>query len=103
MAYDHMPWNWLLLVILDTGKPVRLQDIYSELEEWFAEAKESDYVDLVNPSLFRVDPQYGDRPKYTHTVRRRLTDFVKKGYVKRTVRGVYTLTPSGKQRLKQYQ
>lgn len=106
MAYDHMSWKQLLLVILGGGKPVgtpvRLKDIYSELEEWVADAKEGDNIELVNPTLFRVDPRYGDRSKYTHTVRAALTSLVRAGYVKRIQRAVYSLTPKGRQRLDRF-
>ena len=68
MVEEHMPWPWLLLGILQDGKQVTLQGIYVLVEEDYFEIKK-DGDELIDQKLLEIEPRYGLRPKYTHTVR----------------------------------
>ena len=103
MAQDHMPWGWLILAVLSDKQCTPLQEIYLSIEKMQDDLSKTEDVHMVNPALFGVDIAYGDRPKYTHAVRAALANLKKAGYVARVDRAVYSLTPSGRQRLKRYQ
>ena len=66
---EHIPWPWLLLGILgDCGEQAALQDIYDCIEQQYHEM-EKEGTELIKGGLFEIDPRYGIRPKYQHTVR----------------------------------
>ncbi len=103
MIEEHMPWPWLLLGILQhSNGQATLQDIYGHIEEDYHEIKKGS-TELIRPTLLKVDQRYGERPKYTHTVRGCLSNYVKRGLVKRVDRGVYQITDAGLNRLTWYQ
>ena len=99
----HMPWGWLILAILADKQFTSLQEIYSSIEEMQDDIKTEYNMDMINRALLNVELAYGDRPKYTHAVRAAISNLKKAGYVEQIDRAVYSLTPSGKQRLNWYQ
>ena len=99
----HMPWGWLILAILSDKQFTSLREIYSSIEEMQDDIKTEYNSYMINPALLKVDLTYGDRPKYTHAVRAALSNLKKAGYIEHIDRAVYSLTPSGKQRLNWYQ
>lgn len=98
-----MPWQWLLLGLLEeAGGQAPLQLIYLEIEKQYDDiSKEGETI--IKPSLLDEDPRFGERPKYTHTVRGLLSDYTKKGWVERVSRGEYRITEAGRERLKWHQ
>ncbi len=99
---EHIPWPWLVLGILDDFQGENaLQDIYLHIEEQFNEMR-NENTELIRPELFKIDPRYGVRPKYQHTVRGCLSNYVKRGLVERTDRAVYQITSTGSQLLRWY-
>lgn len=99
---ENMPWCWLLLGILnDAGGTTILQDIYDSIERDSAASAQSS-PKIVRPGLFSVNPKYGERPIYQHTVRGCLAFYRKQGLVDRVGRGVYRITDKGLNRLGWY-
>lgn len=97
---EHIPWQWLILGILDDfHNTAKLQDIYERIEKEHYEML-PDNTQLINPPLLNVNLAYGNRPKFQHTVRGCLSIYTKKGWVERVDRGVYRLTEKGNARLK---
>ena len=97
---EHIPWQWLLLGILDDFRgQATLQDIYTRLEEDYHDMKK-DGTELIKPELFEIDRRYGNRPKYQHTVRGCLTNYKKLGWVNRIETATYRLTDEGLKRLR---
>jgi len=99
---ENMPWEWLLLGILDeSGGETTLQNIYASIEKKFREIEDED-IKLINPRLFEIDPKFGNRPIYQHTVRGCLSAYENRGLVARIGRGIYRLTDIGLKRLREY-
>ena|SRR3972149_1380612 len=99
MKEDHIPWQWLLLGILDDHhNRATLQEIYSSIEEQHDSFK-NENTELINPRLFTVDERYGNRPIFQHTVRACLSSYKKRGWIIQTDGATYQLTDTGKQRL----
>ena len=99
---ENMPWEWLLLGILDeSGGETALQNIYASIEKKFCEIEEED-LKLINPRLFEIDPKFGNRPVYQHTVRGCLSACKKRGLVERIGKGIYRLTDVGLTRVREY-
>jgi hypothetical protein len=97
---EHIPWQWLILGILDDfHNTAALRDIYERIEKQYLEIK-ADGTQLINPSLLQVNLDYGNRAKFQHSVRACLSGYKKKGWVERIDRGVYRLTEKGRERLK---
>jgi len=78
-----------------------LRDIYDSIEKESAASEETSSK-IVRPGLFSVNPKYGDRPIYQHTVRGCLAAYRKQGLVDRVGRGVYRITDEGLNRLEWY-
>jgi hypothetical protein len=99
---DYIPWQYLILGTLSNcaGRQANLQDIYIHIEEDYYNVK-NDGSDLIKPKLLDEDLRYGPRPKFQHTVRGCLSDYVKHGWVNRIERATYQLTDSGLKRLEQ--
>ncbi len=97
---EHIPWQWLLLGILDEHHgQAKLKDIYADIEEKNNDAKK-DGIELINQELLKIDLRYGNRPKYQHSVRSHLSGYKKKrGWVIWVDEAVYRLTDQGKKRL----
>lgn len=99
---ENMPWEWLLLGTLDgSGGEATLQKIYISIEKQFHEI-EKDGNKLINPRLFEINPEYGNRPIYQHTVRGCLSAYKKRGSVERIGRGIYRPTDIGLKCLREY-
>ena len=99
---EHIPWPWLLLGILDNcGGQATLQDIYVRIEEQYHEMKTED-TELIKSRLLDINPRYGIRPKYQHTVRGCLSNYKKRGLVERIDKATYRLTDGGLKHLKWY-
>lgn len=100
---ENMPWEWLLLGILDeSGGETTLQNIYASIEKKSREIEEDD-IKLINPRLLvEIDPKFGNRPIYQHTVRGCISSYIKRGLVERIGRGIYRLTDMGLKRLREY-
>ena len=99
---EHIPWLWLLLGILDDSRgQAALQDIYARIEEQYHQM-EKEGTELVKTGLFEIDPRYGIRPKYQHTVRGCLGNYKKRGLVERIDKATYRLTDEGLNHLKWY-
>lgn len=99
---ENMPWEWLLLSILDeSGGETTLQNIYAAIEKKFCEIKEED-IKLINPRLFEKDPKFGNRPIYQHTTRGCLSAYKKRGLVERIGRSIYRLTDIGLKCLREF-
>jgi len=99
---EHIPWPWLLLGILDDcGGQAALRDIYARIEEQYHEM-EKEGTKLIKTGLFEIDPRYGIRPKYQHTVRGCLSNYKKRGFVERTDKATYRLTDEGLNHLRWY-
>jgi len=99
---ENMPWEWLLLGILDESDgETTLQNIYASIEKKFREIEEED-IKLINPRLLEIDPKFGNRPIYQHTVRGCLSAYKKRGLVERIGRGIYQLTDIGLKCLREY-
>jgi len=97
---EHIPWQWLLLGILDDFHgQATLQDIYVCIEEQYHDMKK-DGTELIKSELLDKDFRYGDRPKYQHTVRGCLSSYKKCGWVNRIDRATYRLTDEGLKRLR---
>ncbi len=102
MIKEHIPWPWLILGILDDHDgQASLQDIYSSIEEQYHQYK-PEGTELTKPELRTINPRYGIRPKYQHTVRGCLSNYKKRRLVDRIDRGVYRLTDQGADLLKWY-
>ena len=96
----HIPWQWLILGILDDfNNTATLRTIYENIEKQHFEMK-ADGIEMINPFLLKVNLDYGDRPKFQHAVRGCLSNYKKHGWVERIGRGVYRLTEKGKNQLK---
>ncbi|OGO40052.1 MAG: hypothetical protein A2147_07080 [Chloroflexi bacterium RBG_16_57_8] len=101
MKQEYMPWQWLLLGILDdSGGTAALSNIYASIEE--AMRSDQPVPQIIRVHLITVDPKYGDRPRYQHTVRGCLAAYKKQGLVERVDRGIYRLTQAGGERLQYY-
>ena len=99
---ENIPWDWLLLGILDeAGGETTLKNIYASIEELFRDTEEKD-IKPINPRLRKRNPEYGNRPIYQHTVRGCLSAYKKRGLVERIGRGIYRLTDMGLKRLREY-
>jgi len=99
---ENMPWAWLLLGTLsELGGTTTLQEIYSRVEDACANSKETD-PKIVLPRLFNINPRYGDRPIFQHTVRGCLSAYKAQGLVERVDRGVYRITDKGRKQLEWY-
>ena len=86
---EQIPWPWLLLGILDDcGGQAALQNIYTRIKEQYHEIKKED-TELIKTGLFEIDPRYGIRPKYQHTVRECLSSHKKRGLVERIDKATY--------------
>lgn len=97
-----MPWEWLLLGILDDSNgQATLQDIYICIEKQCHEI-EREGSKLIDSRLFGKDLKYGNRPIYQHTVRGCLSAYKKRGLVEQVDRGIYRLTDAGLKHLKEY-
>jgi peptide deformylase len=98
---EYIPWQWLILGTLEScsGHQAMLQDIYILIEEDYQNMKK-DGTDIIKPKLLDEDIRYGPRPKYQHTVRGCLSNYIKHGWVNRIDRATYQLTDEGKKRLK---
>jgi hypothetical protein len=78
---ENMPCEWLFLSILyESGRETTLQNIYASIEKKFHEIEEED-IKLINPKLFEIDPKFGNRSIYQHTVRGYLSAYKKRGLV----------------------
>src|SRR5438093_1161774 len=100
MARDkNMPWESLILGILEEGNQ-ELQQIYASVERQYEDIYKADGINLINSDLLRVEPQWGDRPVFQHTVRSCLSRLVRLGLVHHPERGLYTLTEPGRPRLR---
>lgn len=96
---ENMPWQWLLLGILeDSGGQATLQDIYLCIETQYHEIGTDDGR-IIKSRLLAIDPKYGNRPIYQHTVRGCLSAYGRRGFVERAGEGIYRLTESGLERL----
>jgi len=97
---EHIPWQWLLLGILDDSRgQATLQDIYIRIEEQYHDMKK-DNTELIKKKLFEIDRRWGNRPKYQHTVRGCLSNYKKHGWITRVDKATYRLTDEGLKRLK---
>lgn len=99
---ENMPWEQLLLGILEeSGGQADLEQIYASIEAEYHEiAKDSEYI--IAPRLLEIDPKWGNRPIYQHTVRGCLSAFKKRGLVERVARATYRLTDAGAKSLKEW-
>jgi len=90
---ERMTWDQVVLVLLGSGKPVSLKEIYVGIED---SLKGGGYI---NPKLFDVDGRWGDRPDYTHIVRSTMSSLKKRGLVERLGKGkrtgMYRITDAG--------
>ncbi|MBI2328980.1 MAG: hypothetical protein HYU85_05025 [Chloroflexi bacterium] len=106
MIEEHMPWPWLILGILDDHDgQASLQEIYFDIDDQYHENK-PEGTELINPALLKVSRMYGERFKYTHTVRGCLSNYVKRGLVEHVGKGrtgIYRITDVGLNRLTWYQ
>jgi predicted transcriptional regulator len=75
----------VLNTLVDLGDNAELQEIYARI-------KCSGYV-TITPDLYK-------QLKYYHTVRKILSNLVKKNQVERNSKGIYSITPEGLERLK---
>jgi DNA-binding transcriptional regulator PaaX len=97
---EHIPWQRLLLGILDDHREqATLQGIYADIEEQYYDMK-NEGTELIKPELFKINPRYGNRPKYQHTVRGCLSRYKKCGWVIWIDKAIYRLTDKGKERLR---
>ena len=97
---EHIPWQWLLLGILDDAHgQATLKEIYTIIDEQYQDMKQ-DGTELIKPALLNSDLRYGDRPKYQHTVRGCLSSYKKLGWVNRIDEATYQLTDEGLKRLR---
>ncbi len=88
-------WDFLVLHALRNGQPVHLRMIYEDIAEL---PRIEGMENAVNPASYHVDPAYGDRPRYTHSVRSTISKLLKRGMVEHIGKGrtgVYRITDNG--------
>lgn len=84
-------WGTILLrIISDSGKILKLQDIYRKLEN-------GNYKKLSEKDL--TPTRYGNRPVYQHQVRSHLSNLKQYEFLKNVSRGVYEITQIGRNRI----
>jgi len=91
----HWSWDRILLHLLSLsdGEPKPLTYIYTAIgkdgRKWG-----------INPRLFDIEPRWGGRYRYCHTVRANMNSLKKLGLVDPgTSRGMYRITNKGRERL----
>ena len=96
MIDSRAPWDYVILVALRSGLEVDLSKIYDTI--WQA-VKEGSSV--VNPELLEIEPRWGERPKYYHSVRSAVSSLTKRNMIERISRGKYQITEVSRKRLKE--
>lgn len=87
----RMPWDLVILRALHEGREKELRDIYENIEQYSFD---------INSKLLDVEPKWGNRPKYQHTVRSTISNLIKNGKIERLGRGQYIITNDGKEYLR---
>jgi len=91
----HMPWRHIVLGAIlyseqsnDAGS---LQKLYEIVEDSGQDAS------LFNPRSLEVEPRWGERQRFQHTIRSTLSNLVKEGLVEHVGRGKYRLIAEGRE------
>jgi len=90
---NTVPWDYIILSPLRLGE-ADLSDIYVAIHDELRDGS-------INPRLFEIEPRWGGRPKYFHTVRSCLSSLRKRGMVERVHRGRYRITDAGRKHLEE--
>ena len=89
-----MNWGPIILGAIlyteDGNKDATLQGIYKVVEDGGSDGS------LFNPRQLEVEPRWGERQRFQHTIRSTLSNLVKEGLAERTGRGIYRVTVKGR-------
>ena len=91
---EYMNWGHIVLGAIlyteDANRDSSLQDIYKVVEDGGSDGT------LFNPRLLEVEPRWGERQRFQHTIRSTLSNLVKESLAEPTGRGIYRLTVEGR-------
>ncbi len=93
----RLVWDFVVLWALHDGEAHHLSEIYDDIDKALRDGS-------INPQLFNVDFIWGDRPKYTHTVRSTMSSLRKRGMIEHVGKGrtgIYRITDKGRKRLEE--
>jgi hypothetical protein len=93
MDENSIHWDYVILSPLSQGEK-DLSEIYDVIDEVLRDGS-------INRRLFDIEPRWGARPKYFHTVRSTMSSLRKRGMVERVWRGRYRITAAGRRRLEE--
>ncbi len=89
-------WDHVILSALRTGFETDLPEIYDIIDKM-----RIDGSFIIKPELFEIEPRWGARPRYHHTVRGIVSSLRKRGMVNRVERSSYQITDLGRELLKE--